>query len=87
MFQPHPKPASASTPRAVESVRAQVALAEEPEGAIADDLIGSRSTRALRQEPRDRAGTRKLLLLYVWTGAGSAIRRTDRVEPISGGSG
>jgi hypothetical protein len=87
MLQPNPNPTSAPTPCAVESVRAQVALAEEPEGAIPDDLIGSGPTRALCQEPRDRAGARKILLLYVWTGAGSAICRGDRVEPISGGSG
>jgi hypothetical protein len=87
MFQPNPRAASASTFRAIESVRAQVALAEEPQGAIADRLIGSGSTRALRQETRDHAGTRKLLLPCVWTGAGSAIRRADCVEPISGGSG
>jgi hypothetical protein len=87
MLQPNPKSTWASTPRTVESVRAQVVLAEKPEGAFADNLIGSGPTRALGQEPRDRAGARKILLLCVRTGAGSAICRTDCVEPISGGSG
>jgi hypothetical protein len=87
MLQSNPKPTSASTPRAVESVRAQMAPAEQPEGAVADDLIGSGATRALGQEPRGRAGARKILLLHVRTGAGSAICGADRIEPISGGSG
>jgi len=105
LFQSNPKPASVPTPRAIEIDNAQVALDEEQEGAIADDLIGggftcakielhrdavvAEATRpwALRQGPRDRAGTRKLLMLYVWTGAGSAIGRACRVESISTGSG
>jgi hypothetical protein len=101
MSQRNPKPASAPTPCAIELVRALVAVQEEQKRAIADDLLASGFTRAELELQWDTAvakggsrcalldhrGTRKLLTLYVPTGAGPATCHGGRDDLISSGSG
>ena len=101
MFQPDAKPVSTAAPWGIELVQARAALQDERKGSIADDLIGGDFARAetelhwdtavaeagSRWAPLDHAGTRKLLTLYIATGAGSATCRGNRGDFVATGSG